>query len=322
MKWSGPPPLALISGKQTFLVRREIKRVVSALCHRRLLKIPGDDYGAICEAITTSSMFDLTDTLLLIDKPEKLPSTDILIEHLQTGENDISVVLPIEGDPIAKTFGKLLKVLPKEHHWKFPVPKPWDVEKEAVSFCEQEARSCGMSVEREGTVALVTVVGTDYGVLANEMLKAILYVRSQGRKRIGRKDLGKTAANVFQHEAFPVVSALANRNKKKVLRQLDMLTKTSRDDPSMKVCGLLGHSVCQWIRATSLMNQGYEPNEAAQRLEMHPFPFKKDLVPITKRWKVSELVDLLKGIASVERGVKTGQANPWVQLNSLLYQAC
>jgi DNA polymerase-3 subunit delta len=322
MKWVDPPPLTLISGKQTYLVRREMKRGLAALRDRRLLKVPGDDYGAIHDSITTPSMFDVTDTLLLIEKPEKLPSTDVLVEHVQAGENDIAVIIPLEGDPTAKIFGNLLKVLPDEHHLKFPQPKPWDVEKEAIEFCEQEARSRGMKLDRQGARALVAVVGTDYGVLANEMLKAILYVRGQGRKRIERADLGRVVAHVYKHEAFPVVDALAARNKKRLLRQLGMVEKTSKDDPSMKVCGLLGHSVSQWIRAAHLMEQGYEPKEAAQRMGVHPFPFKKDLVPITKRWKVSELIPLLKGIASVERGVKTGRANPWVQLNALLYQAC
>lgn len=324
MKWADPPALAVVSGKQSYLVRREVDRALVANRGRRVSKIAGDDYGAILDAIETPSMFDIQDVLIVVEKPEKLPSTDVLIEHSQAGENDTAVILAFEGDPPAKAgFKKLLEELPEKHHLKFPLPKPWEIGKAALEFCQEEARSLGLRLEAKAASPLITVVGTDYGVLAYEIRKAAALARGEGRKEIRRQDLGKTVAPVFQHEAFPIVDALGARDGKRVLRNLGMVERTSRDDPTMKVCGLLGNRVSLWIRATYLMGTGYyDANEAAQRLGMHHFPFKKDLLPITKKWSVAALVDLLKGIASVERGVKSGRANPWVQLNALLYGAC
>ena len=323
MKWSSPPPLAVVSGKQKYLARREVKRALSVMRDRRVIKVPGDDYGAIQDVISTPSMFDLQDVLLLVEHPEKLPSTDVLIEHVQAGENDIAVILGFEGEAPAKgAFAKLLKELPEEHHIKFPLPKPWDVAKEAVAFCVREAQELRLSLDAKAAAPLIAVVGTDYGVLAYEIQKAAYFAKSEGRKGIRRQDLGKTVAPVFQHEAFPVVEALGAKDKVRVLRNLGMIERTSKDDPTMKVCGLLGNRISLWIRATHLMSNGYDANDAAGRLGMHAYPFKKDLLPVTKRWSVAALVDLLKGIASVERGVKTGRANPWIQLNTLLLSAC
>lgn len=323
MKWSDPPALAVISGKQTYLVRRELSRVLSALRNRRLVKISGEDYGAILDVIQIPPLFDDRDTLVLIDKPEKLPATDVLVEHMETGESDIAVVLVFEGDPPSKgSFGKLFSALPEKFHLQFPLPKFWEIDKEAIAFCQEEARELGFRLDAKSASPLVTVVGTDYGVLAYEIRKAAAFASSNGSKEIRRQDLGKTVAPVFQHEAFPVVNALGSKNGQLVLRNLGLIERTSRDNPTMKVCGLLGSKVSLWIRATQLMKTGYDPKEAAQRLGMHVFPFKKDLLPITEKWSVSSLVSLLKGVASVERSVKTGRANPWVQLNTLLYEAC
>lgn len=323
MKWSSPPALAVISGKQTHLVRREVSRALTALRDRRVSKIPGDDYGAILDVIQTPSMFDFQDVLVLVERPEKLPDADALIEHARAGENDIAVILAFEGDPPSKAhFGKLLKEVPDDHHLQFPLPKPWNVGKEALAFCQDEARSLGLTLGAQAASPLITVVGTDYGVLAYEIQKAAALARSEGRKEIQRTDLGKTVAPVFQHEAFPVVDALGVKDGKQVLRNLGLIERTSRDDPTMKVCGLLGNRVSLWIRATQLMATGYRSDEAAQRLGKHKFTFEKELLPVTRKWSVSALVDLLKGIASVERGVKSGRANPWVQLNALLYGAC
>lgn len=321
--WDNPPPLAVIAGKQDYLRRREAKAAHRAADRdgRRIVEIPGDDGAAIEEAITSPPMFAVENTSVFIEKPEKIADTDLLMAHHRSGENEISVVLVFNGDVPAK-MAKALSDLPNKVQAKFPMPKPWDLQKHAVKFCQDEAKRYGCTMTQKAAAPVVGVIGSDYGALSFEVLKAAMLVRAAGRKDITRADFAKTVAVVFQHEAFPVVNALGNRDAATVLRTLGLVKRTTKDDPTMKVCGLLGSQISVWIRAIGLLKTGYSPDEAATRLGKHPYAFKKDLLPITRKWSVPKLVKLLRGIASVERGVKGGHANPWIELNALLQQAC
>lgn len=321
--WDSPPPLAAISGKEGFLRRREARnaRLAAEKAGRCVVEIPGDDGVAIEEAITSPPMFATENTTVFIEQPEKVNNPHLLMAHHRAGEDEISVVLLFDGEVPAK-MAKALSDLPDGVHVKFPSPKPWEVESHAVKFCQAEAKRNRCTMTQKAAVPVVGAVGTDYGVLSFEVLKAATLVRSEGRKEITRADFAKVVAVVFQHEAFPIVRFLGGRDGANVLRSLGLLKRTTREDPTMRVCGLVGSQITVWIQAIGLLKTGYSPDEAAARLGRHPYAFKKDLLPITKRWSVPLLTKLLRGIASVERSVKGGHANPWVDLNALLYRSC
>lgn len=322
MSWTSPAPLTIIAGGQEFLCRREKDNALAGArtADRRLVQIPGDSIADIEEVVTTPSVFSVEEVLLIVENAEKLPTLDILVAHHEAGENEIAVVLLFKGSVPAKSpFKELPSDIPR---FDFPSPKPWDVEKEAISFIVSEAERHGLRIARKQAAIYTALVGTNYGVLSLEVLKAATLAKAEGSDTIEREHVGRTIAILFNEDAFPVVNSLAAKNRVAMLRQLKFVEDSSNQDPTMKVCGLLGTVVRGWLRAVYLLSTGYSPDDAAARMSIHPYRFKQEFIPVSKKWKANALADLLRGIASVERGVKLGRANPWIELNSLLSRAC
>lgn len=322
MTWKDPAPLSIISGGQPYLCRREKDNALAGAraTDRRIVQIPAANIDDIEEIVLTPSVFTIEEVLLIVEGAEKLPRVDLLLAHHEAGENEIAVVLLFKGNvPKKDPFKDLPSSIPR---FEFPLPKPWDVEKEAVSFIVSEAERHGLRMARKQAAIYTALVGTNYGVLSLEVLKAATLAKAEGSQSIERTHVGRTIALVFNEDAFPIVKSLAAKDVKTVLRQLKFIHDSSGQDPTMKICGLLGTMVRGWLSAVSLLSGGYSPDEAAQRLSIHPYRFKQEFVPVSRKWKTKALADLLRGIASVERGVKTGRANPWIELNSLISRAC
>lgn len=321
--WANPPPLTILSGENEFLRMRFFNRAVSTVQKMRsVTRISGDDTEMVAEALSVTPSFVVDPSFVVIEDAKKLASTDLLISHHKQGENDTAVLVAFKGSvPTTEPFKKLLAAISDEVHFSFGKSKPWEAEKDAKEFCQTEAKHHGCRISRDVLTPLVKVVGTDYGILSYEVLKLAMYVKSQGRKEITRKDAGKTVTAIFEHRIESLINALKERNGKSALRFLEYIRDTVRD-PTILVCGGVGKALMSWIRAKHLMEQGYSIEEAAQRFGMHPYPFEKNFIPITKVWSLDRLLDFLREIAAVQRGAKTGALNPWAQLNALVHQVC
>lgn len=89
----------------------------------------------------------------------------------------------------------------------------------------------------------------------------------------------------------------------------------------MKACGLLARNVTQWLHAAALLRQKAEIEEISARVKLHPYVCKTKVVPVAQKWGEKSLARLLTSLGEIERGVKSGHVNSWVELECALLRA-
>jgi hypothetical protein len=135
------------------------------------------------------------------------------------------------------------------------------------------------------------------------------------------KDVVKGAmASIEEASVGPIIEALAVRSRKRLSRALVRVRKTSRYDPTMRVCRFLGSSVLRWLQAAHL--DALPPKAAASELGLNPWYFENKILPPARRWGKAGTIQLASDLAASERAVLNGAVNPWVVLTTRLLAAC
>jgi DNA polymerase III delta subunit len=316
------PPLLIISGSEGFLRRRFLQDVVKeALAADRVIDyIDAGRAGSLESLLSTGEMF-ASPTLVLVRNPEKV-NLDVVKAHNGAGDNTYLLVFHIEGNPDGRTkFGKFVKSLDKQHR-SFPSPPSWKADEIAVEFCVEEAKRRNKGMSMKTSQALVSVVGSDLGILFYEILKAATYAESQGSTEIDFAHVKGTFASLSQAEVFPVVRALGELNLERVLRNLKRVKDTSRTDPTMKVCRVVGASVLRWLAAITLHEQGYSDDEAASMMgQKSKWFYQTKILAPAQAWGQKNLMRLVHAIALSERALLSGQVDPWTGLETRIVRA-
>ena len=322
MSWN---PVTIVTGDNGFICRRALASVKKKAQkeNRQILSVDASDPQELQDVLTTSPLFDETsETLVFLQNAEKIKNVDGLLKHHNGGDSEISVIAYFPKSVPAK-LKKLVEGIGKGCVKTFAMPKPWDAQEAACQFGIKEVARNGFKTELKDISPVVYIVGSqDYGALSYEILKGCMYAQSLGEIVVKREHFVKVIASVYRHDAFPIMKSLGAKDPASISRKLGIVKKTSKEDPTMGICGLLGSQLVNWVSVVQLKSEGDSFEDIGQRIGMHPYRLKKEFGSVVRNWKVGELVELIRGVASVERGVKTGRANPWVELNVLLYSAC
>jgi len=325
--WTNPPPVLVLSGAVEFLRIRELRKAIAAADRtgRQVEYLRGADREELSSLLSSSGIFFTGKSLVVIEDPEKVDA-DLVWAHYERGGNATSLVLHVEGSTKPTTaLGKLIKKLPPENVAKFAAPKPWEEEQMAVDFLAAEAKSRKLKLDLRLAAGMVQNIGTDLGILSFEMDKIAMLISSEGAgKEISPSHVKATIAGFSELGAMPVVETLGRRDLKGLSRALTNMRRTHAGHPSgatLKACGLLSHNITTWLHAASLLGQGANTEEIAERIKLHPFVVRKSILPVARRWSEGSLVELLNSIAAVERGVRSGHINPWVEFECALFYA-
>jgi hypothetical protein len=281
--------------------------------------VDGAKPGAL-RSMLSGGFFIETPTLVLVSNPHKV-DLGVVVAHNNAGDNTYILLLHHEGSLKAvKKFGKgvkeleaLIKRLPNKQHFSFQLPNPFKADGIAADFCVEEARKRGKKLPLKVAKALVSVIGTDLGILHYEVLKAATYATATGSDEIEVRHVRGSKAALSEAEVTPVVRALEDLNLPRVLKALNRLQKTAEDPRStlVKTCRFVSSSVLKWIAAANLESLGYEPKEAADALKINPWYYQNKVLPPAVRWGVPRLGRLLRALADSERAVKLGHVDPW-----------
>jgi len=326
-KWSSPPPVVVLSGAFEYLRIREFKKAVlgAERSGRDIHEIvDGETATEEIEGVLNSGVFFKGTTLVVVRDPEKI-DYETLKEHHSRGDNTTSVLLYLEGDIKAKSpLGKLVGILPDKVVAQFKVPPPWEMEETAVQFLIEEARVNKLRLEPKLAMAVVRDVGMDLGILHFEMDKIARLMASSDSREITPVHVKSVVSGFSELGAFPIVTALGNRDLRGLSQALANMKRTHSGAPAgatLKTCALLNYSVSSWLHVASLLAAGADHAEIAQRTKSNEFALRKNVLPIARKWSEESLVELLRALARVERGVKVGHGSPWVELECVLFSA-
>lgn len=222
--------------------------------------------------------------------------------------------------PKAKSgLAQLILEHPKQAR-EFVAPPPYKAEDEAIQFSIHEAGLHSKNMTQKTAAALVKVIGTDLGMLAFEIMKASLYLDSLGDKNeITVESLRKTWAPFAEVEVFPLANALIDKGAKEVALLLRRIEDTHSEDASgrtIKVCRQVGSNIMTWMSILHLHELGVRPKDAAERMGMNAYRYEKILLPEAKKAGKVFLRKVLGVLAESEKGVRRGELNPWIGLQT------
>jgi DNA polymerase III delta subunit len=261
--------------------------------------------------------------LVVIPNPEKA-DLDLLADHRDNGDGSIVLLLDHDGDPKSNSkFAKFLDTLGKAHR-AFPAEdKPWKAEQAAIDFCLDEARRAKKRLDGNLAKALVGRTGTDFGVLSFEILKMVALADSMGSDDLTAQIISGAFAPLTEASLQPLVDALAAKDRVRICRVLDRVKKTTKGDPTMKVCGLCRSQALTWLTVADLRDrEGKTPNQIADDTRTHPWFFKTHVYPRVRLWSRSDVARLIRAVAASERAVLNGHVDPWVGLKVRLLEVC
>lgn len=315
------PPLLVASGGQDLLRRRFVAQVkeTQRAAGWVILTVDAEVPGAVQEALD-GDLFQPHETLAVVTNPEKLDLA-LLERHHASKDTLTTLLLHLEGEPDGRTkFGKAVKATWAAVHKNFPLPSDFQGPKIAMEFIQAEATRLGCQFPVGLAEALVDRAGSDLGVLAFEVEKITMLTKLDGVTVVGVPHVRGGLAPIAEASVFPIADALAVKNTKRLLKALQALRRTSKEDPTMRVTRLLGTSVTKWLQAAYL--DALPPSAAAEELGVHPWYFETKILPAAKLWGKGGMIHLVSDLAATERAVLNGAIDPWIVLCSRLVAAC
>ena len=330
MSWLSPPPVVVISGDEDFLRRREIQKALAGAARtgRRVEYIKGSDTQHLSRVLASGSVLFKDKTLAIVLDADKV-NVELVLNHHKRKSSKVALVLTQEGE--IKKKGNLTKVvgeIPKNLHLQFKSLPPWKQSDQAVTFLVKEANGFQLRLSEKMATVMVAAAGEDLGILWFELhkLSALLHSLEDEKPEEDRAakpevqagHLRQTLSTLTQVGGIPVVDALGAADPRRLARSMSAMRRTHTGDPTMKACALISRNVTQWLHAAALLSQNAGVDEIALRLQLHPYVCKTKVLPVAKKWGERNLAGLLTAIAAVERGVRSGHVNSWVELETAL----
>jgi DNA polymerase III delta subunit len=328
--WENPPPVVVLSGTEEFLRLRELKEAVSVADRtgRLVDYYPEPDMDDIQSLISSSGLFFKKQKhLIIINKPADIDA-DMVLRHHDRKKNRVVLVLHHEGalpKSKKKGLGKVVHNLPSNFVARFEAVKSWEKEEQAINFVVNEAKKLGIEIDPKWALALVANSDENLGVLSFEVQKLAWLIDGERRedRKVKPEDVRATIAAFSEIGPKAIVNGLERRDRKAVSRALANMRRTSGPavvSATLRACGFVSRALLNWLHVASLDAQGASPEEISQRVGIHSFVVKKNLLPASRKWGEETLTSLLKGLAKVERNAKSGGLNPWVELEAALFR--
>lgn len=333
MSWLNPPPVIVVTGDEDYLRRREIQKALAGAerTGRRVEYVKGSDAQHLSRVLASGSVLFKSRTLAIVTDADKV-NADLVVKHLKRKSSKVALVLTQEGAPKKKGgLTEVLKALPPKLHLKFASVAPWKRDEFATNFVVKEANALQIRLSEKIAGVMVAAAGDDLGVLSFELqkLQALLHSLESEKPEKERAEkpevqaahLRQTLSTLTQVGAIPVIDALGAANEKRLVRALASMRRTHTGDPTMKACALIARNITQALHASALLRQNAAIEEISLRLQLHPYVCKTKVLPVAKKWGEQNLAGVLSAIAVVERGVRSGHVNPWVELETALIRA-
>jgi len=323
--WSAPPPLVSISGSEAFLWNRELQVACreAAKAGRRIVRVE-DSHPTPEVEDALSCALTFGESLLVVVRHGAKLDPGVVEDHVASGVESTLLLLH-EGD--------LKKKAPSLSHPKLvhlPFERPGsrkDRKALAIRFASYEAQRLlpGSTLGTKLATGLVGAVGTDLGMVSQEVLKASALAKARGDSEISVEHLRGTVRKSAEMDLQPLAKALGAAQATQTVKALYQIKGSISGDPLMlllRARGGPGHLAMEWLAASYLLENTKDPQEIAERLGTPRWAVERDVIPAARRWGTANLRLLVHGLARVEAAVLRGSPAPWVALVSVLAEGC
>lgn len=235
---------------------------------------------------------------------------DLDLDYLKKIDHPILFV--VEGS-LPRSKKHPIHSMPKNSYFKFNAPSVFQAEEAAINFSIEEAKGYGLVLSKQLATNLVKLVGTDFGVISNEILKMSMLADDSATVTPNHF---RAIAQVSEVSAQDIITAVGACRVKSLLKALSSVSKTHQNDPTLLVCGWLGSEARKWLLCSSLKKQSRSLDQKTTGI--HPYVLKKNILPSIKKWDEKSSLKLIHLLSDLERYVKTGGKQSWSKLESEL----
>jgi DNA polymerase III delta subunit len=322
--WGNPPSVVVVGGTESYLRDREIRKaILAAVATGRDVVECGPDDDPM-QTVSYAGTFGMP-TLVVVSAGQ-VKESDVE-KHVTNKKSPITLLLKVDGELDDKKHPSIAPVH-GAHRISFSKPKTRKAQiKAAVTFARKEADVAMQSKDvlpLRLAEALVGAVGTDLGVVYNEVLKVATLARARGIQPINVELIKGTLHRPGGVDMAPVRKALAASDPVAMMKALDRLKAGVSGDPVMLILrakGAPGKLAPLWIQICSLIERGATAEEISHRLNIPVWSVKGEVSAAT-RWGSERLSKLVVSLAKVERGVLFGAPSPWVSCVTALVDSC
>lgn len=300
-------PLVVSFGEEPFLLDRDLNYFYdqSNYVVTRL------DGFSVNEAVVVSScetyQIDYDDPtniqprVIVLDNGHKIKPDKYLKSYLDSRDvDDVSSVLAvvIRSASVPTFWTKFGSKVTFIEHKKL---KTWDDKNEVVAWIVEEAKRIRLDLSLQIAKVMFQVDGDDLYRLSSELGKLKLLV---GKSQVTVEHLKLVMTPTSNVESWDVAESAFLREPKRALSRLSDLYRYSSEDPSLMILGALIKGVERIFVARSLMDKGATPDDAAASIGMHPYRFRKSLLPQVERQSVPRLVRAMQNLCKLDVDLK------------------
>ena len=194
-------------------------------------------------------------------------------------------------------------------------------EEEAVERLRSKAKAAGRDISEEAASALVAEAGTDWGILSQELEKALLF--SKPRNEVASEDVLQCLSYQKAADPFALTRLIQDRRLKESLAHLRRLFKDGKaDEQAFRALSQISAAVAKQLRAKRMSAAGASPEEIFRALRLNAY-YDRDYLSKLARLPERRLVRDLKSCLRTEAGLKSKSSlDPRIELEHLAVDLC
>lgn len=300
-------PVIVSFGEEPFFLDRDIKLFGSAKGYAVTYLDGSEVSGAkiVNTCVTNQINFDDLENsptnLVIVDNAQKVKVDKSLKSYLDTLEpKDLSAIL-VGVFRAASVTGVWSKLGSKALLREYKKLKTWDNDNEVVKWVQEEAARFGLKIDQQVAKGMFQVAGDDLYRLSSEIGKLRLLI---GKGQVTLEHLNLVMTPASNIASWDVADSVFMKDWKKALSRVATVFKYASEDPSLMILGALIKGVERLFVARSLLDKGVPPDDVAGRMGMHPYRFKKAVLPQAEKQTVARLVTNMQMLSRLDVELK------------------
>ena len=189
-------------------------------------------------------------------------------------------------------------------------------EQELERWVSEQAAFQGVGIEREAVSELLSTVGQNLMLLANEISKMALYAYEE--KMITVETVSQLAVKSLEQNIFTLIDFIMNRRSAEAIELLQSLLR--QNEEPIKILALMASQIRIMYVSKGLAKEGYGQQKIASHLKIHPYRVKLALEK-AQYFQEQELMTMLNNIAEADYKMKTGQMDKVLLLELIILQS-
>jgi DNA polymerase-3 subunit delta len=313
-------PVYLFYGDEEFLLQEAINKI-------KLLLQPPDPkklryHFLYSDEVSLEKLIELALTLpfgkptrlisyRLTQKPKGSSDKELLSSYFKRPANDTVIVFIADETDFSTGFFKLLKEKAITVRF-YPL-----FENQIPEWIKRQAAQMDIKISSDAALLMKELVGTDLGLLVNELHKMSIYV--QPRKTINTKDVEEVVGKSRVFSVFELTRSLGEKNLGQSLTILQQLFDTGQSPVGL--IALIAHHFRRLLQTKLLTKAGKESSEIARSLSISPF-FLKEYIAQTRLFSSEEIEGFFQLFLQVDLQLKSSSLSNTLILEALILKIC